>query len=833
MDPTIVARIARWAGLPGVTFEQIAEGESSWEPGAIQKPGGAGTPNNGFGLWQITTPPANGPDMVDAVKRLGGWMQMLNPFKNARMAKWLYDRGGMSHWYGTRYWDGRVHDYNRGGGVDSVPANLTPGEHVWTADEVSNAGGQSAMYAMRQNFQSGGAVDSGSAQRASTQVTNIAGVTAALRYMASHTASATAANISSTVRQFQQVYLPSLLNALQDITNSLARWVTNSTYAFRNGALVVKRAAMTETGLAKLTVESLATQMAGATQVVTALSAQVGDLKRIVAHAKGKAKDTANAALKGTEKELEAAREAQAQVLASYADAYRALQQAQIDDINNHFSRINSKLSSQQGIAQASGNLGALPGIDDQIMASIREQMADLKKRLPGLKNNPALRRQVAEQLDGLESQLATTAAQKIQDQITIVNNRAGNAAALIGAIQTATGAQGNTGVQAGLDQAMVSVMQGQISSLQQILTTMDPNSAAAQQLQQQIWGLQAQVVSTTVKGVQDMIADTENRYNNVLSGLATQAGYVALLQQAGNPRAAAALQVSNLGAQNSALGGQRAEYMAEQYAAGLAGDQGDWQQLGQKIAALDLTIAQNTQAIHDSMANLAQSLDSLAGSIEGTQSGAVSGGVSYLQQYGKLNNVNTSAAQLALLQSGTVGLNTQRGGINGAIAALLQDPGIQQAGLSGMVGALANAQGPAVFSQIAALMSSAGINMLDPAELASLQQVVSSLETNTQGTLDNTQAIMQLNGTINQPQTFTSTLFTNYRDALFNGMGGLMPGYARALGTNVLGTVQAGSLSSNSTTGDTIVNVNLTNPTETTDPLLVGRTAAWALKTP
>ena len=41
------------------------------------------------------------------------------------------------------------------GAGDVVPAMLTPGEHVWTRDEVSAAGGHSAMEALRSAVLSG------------------------------------------------------------------------------------------------------------------------------------------------------------------------------------------------------------------------------------------------------------------------------------------------------------------------------------------------------------------------------------------------------------------------------------------------------------------------------------------------------------------------------------------------------------------------------------------------------------------------------------------------------------------------------------------------------
>lgn len=98
-SPALVARIAKWAGLPGQTFAQIAHGESSYMPGAVEKmeKGGA----QGFGLWQITTGVGND----SMINRLGGSKAMLNPLVNAKAARSLYDSAGHSirPWHGTRY----------------------------------------------------------------------------------------------------------------------------------------------------------------------------------------------------------------------------------------------------------------------------------------------------------------------------------------------------------------------------------------------------------------------------------------------------------------------------------------------------------------------------------------------------------------------------------------------------------------------------------------------------------------------------------------------------------------------------------------------------------
>lgn len=93
-----VARLAESVGLPGVTFAQIAQGESSLNPSAIgNDPGGT----QGLGLWQITTGFND-----DIIRRFGGRDAMFNPQINAQAAKAIYDRQGIGAWYGTKYMTG-------------------------------------------------------------------------------------------------------------------------------------------------------------------------------------------------------------------------------------------------------------------------------------------------------------------------------------------------------------------------------------------------------------------------------------------------------------------------------------------------------------------------------------------------------------------------------------------------------------------------------------------------------------------------------------------------------------------------------------------------------
>jgi hypothetical protein len=91
----VVAAIAEAAGLPGITFAQIAKGESGLRPGATGiDPGGT----KGLGMWMITTG-FNDP----LIAKYGGQKQMLNPIINAKAAKEIYEGQGLGAWYGDQF----------------------------------------------------------------------------------------------------------------------------------------------------------------------------------------------------------------------------------------------------------------------------------------------------------------------------------------------------------------------------------------------------------------------------------------------------------------------------------------------------------------------------------------------------------------------------------------------------------------------------------------------------------------------------------------------------------------------------------------------------------
>ncbi len=137
LSPQQVMALATKAGLPGRTFEQIAHGESNYQPGVISGDGG-------YGLWQMT-PRVWGPAAIAKMNALGGTRQMLNPWKNALMAKYLYDQaGGISPWYGTKYVTGA----SKGAHVPEWGGSFGDGGEIYanrsTVIEIGEKGAETA-----------------------------------------------------------------------------------------------------------------------------------------------------------------------------------------------------------------------------------------------------------------------------------------------------------------------------------------------------------------------------------------------------------------------------------------------------------------------------------------------------------------------------------------------------------------------------------------------------------------------------------------------------------------------------------------------------------------
>lgn len=109
---------------------------------------------------------------------------------------------------------------------------------------------------------------------------------------------------------------------------------------------------------------------------------------------------------------------------------------------------------------------------------------------------------------------------------------------------------------------------------------------------------------------------------------------------------------------------------------------------------------------------------------------------------------------------------------------------------------------------------------------------------------LENNKELATLNGTLNAPQGFKSSSWEQFRNAIFDGLGGLLPQYQMAIPQAHTGAiVTSGGLlnvaaaeiirTPNQDSGSTNqeINFNITQPTEVLDTTYLGQKVAWELK--
>ena len=190
---------------------------------------------------------------------------------------------------------------------------------------------------------------------------------------------------------------------------------------------------------------------------------------------------------------------------------------------------------------------------------------------------------------------------------------------------------------------------------------------------------------------------------------------------------------------------------------------------------------------------------------------------------------------------------------------ALTQDPqtgdfafGANQGAAAGFLQQLTDAfqKGPQIFADTLANLAPSLATFeagLPPDQQALFQQLVQSLIDNTTAQVGNTQTLQQLNASSNQ-QAFASAPWRMFRDAIFNGLGGLLPQYAMEVPSLQMGgtltraglvyghegeaLVPAGVSHGVSGLGNTnhTNHFNITNPTEVADPVILGNAIAWRL---
>lgn len=290
------------------------------------------------------------------------------------------------------------------------------------------------------------------------------------------------------------------------------------------------------------------------------------------------------------------------------------------------------------------------------------------------------------------------------------------------------------------------------------------------------------------------------------------------------------------LAARGDILRQQRDELQAQVGVALAQGNVRVWEELTAQIESLNVDLIDNTRAIRDNtdaafqyrIQQAQQSSDFFLGL--NSAAGAINDAL------GALSGVTDTATARSILDQRGDFLRSRGTTDRTMLAELLNSVAPGMVDLAQLLGLSGNALAP--FLTNLAQNGALDPNVFSDAQLEMIRDLMNSILSNEQALIDNTKAIKDLDGSVSQ--TFSSTAWQMFRQAIFTGNTGLLPQYQIPQAhTGALVTksgiieVQAGEVvktpAQQAAGGGDTYNVNITNPTETADTTYIGQKIAWA----
>ncbi len=671
-------------------------------------------------------------------------------------------------------------------GRGEVPAVLHGDEHVVTADEVRAAGGHGVLYAMRRMWGGGGQGRSdsyadggktsgsgGSGYSVPTVFdTSLAGVVRELtRARGAIGRLRTRSTKFSTqfARSIEQItgdggLLDQGTAALKRLTTDVARRLKQLTYRITKSGLVVRRLSPQEQARAQ--VGAIDQQLSGLRSLRGAASSSLDDVdRRLTSLRRG-----------GVSSKERKAYE-------TLVAARRSLV-TRIDSLDGQIAdSIEARFQAQEQVVQSAVDAVNATASRSLVRADLTDRLATLVEGVVGGRA----------QAFGLRGQALSSRGLTLRQQRDA-----------LGPLLASAQQQGSTEIAADL-----------VAQIEDLNVAIAENSSA--------------IAQNTV-AYRAAEVDAINRVaSRRLAGADLADRVATLVEASGNATGAFGLRRGALSTRRDALLDQRVGLQAQlaQAQASFGGTTAEQQQIDElidQIADLGVqldenagAIAQNTVAARQAAIDAITGRGGFLGSVFGGLSGIAKalGQLSGSEDVGRLRDLTRAAA--AALQQTSSGLRDQ----------LLQGFGVDLRGLS--PSALVETLGRLNFDSIEANLS--------VEQRQQFEALVAAIIDNASAVIDNTQQLSDLNGTTRQ--SFSTTAWQLFREAIFNGSGGLLQQYrfgstmpqpiANSASAAVLGSPALRSSSSSATGqagGDTI-NVNLTNPTKTTDPQWIGEVIA------
>lgn len=496
-------------------------------------------------------------------------------------------------------------------------------------------------------------------------------------------------------------------------------------------------------------------------------------------------------------------------------DKQVARQQAVIDSINKRAETREAGFGIAERLANVFGDRGGLAKVADDRIASMTKQMGELRKRIAAAKRigNTELVQQLQQQIADIDASIQETLRQKFEAAVEDIGRAAEQREAGLGIRQRLAELFGNTGALNNVVNDRVASIRTQVSSLGEALNQAKAAGYTdlAQQIQNQIDDLNTSVVelingqmraameqinnaSSRRLGRLDLIGRMADAVGAVgLSGTGTVAGQTFSRQQIFQQR-------------GEALGSQRSELQQLLHTVQTTPETAQNMQLIQdltdQLAELDVTIAENTQAAFQARVQDVNAQASFGLNVLSLQQRIA-------ELTGTMTNTDSAEQVRALLQQRNILLERQRLGLEQLLAEA-QASGDQKA----------------------------------------IEDLTTQLLENQIAVLENTQAINQIVNA-DTTQDFSSSAWQQFRTAIFDGLGNLLPHYAMAVPSAATGAkimqggiirvhegeevvpaeIVRGTTMSGATTKQEInTEVHLSNPTEVADPVYIGNAIGFRI---
>lgn len=376
--------------------------------------------------------------------------------------------------------------------------------------------------------------------------------------------------------------------------------------------------------------------------------------------------------------------------------------------------------------------------------------------------------------------------------------------------------------------------MRDQIGGLQGVLASArrSGNRELANQVKDQIAELNVQIAEAVAQQFQNSIDAVNNSAARQNAGLDRQDR----LARLGGRTNFGAVQ-ENLQQRGRVMILQSAGLQDLRRQAEAAGNLEQVENLTDQIDELAVQMQENTQATKDNTNAAFDFQTSQINEAAGFSQGVFGSVQSFFQALTESTGIDTTGQQQAALSGTGASLAAQQSGLSSQLASLIGSSAVLGLDGAGLVNYLTSISSGPAFNAI--------MKRLDPTQQAAFKDLVNALLGNATATVQNTQAIDQM--TNPGAQSFSSTLWSTFRSAVFTGAGGLLPQYQSAIPTAAVGariqtsgmlvahageTIRPASVSRDwGSGGGDSYELNVTTPTEVLNPTDVARQLAFYRK--